>query len=338
MPNSPSGPAAPALQRHPWRGYFLIAAATVCWAGAATLGKAIFNGRLFGGRSLISPLVLTQARTSFAALVLAAYLLLRHGPGMFRISRRDLALSALIGTLGLAGSNFFYYWAVQKTTVALAITVQYTAPVWVLLFMVAVGRQRVTWQRAGAVLLALAGVALVIGFFSSDIKLDRAGIGAATLAAFSFSFYNIVGQGLVTRNHPLKIMSYALLSSGILWLVINPPWRLVASHYTSGQWAFLFVFACLSMLLPYVFHFHGLKYLDPTRAVVTSCLEPVFGVIFAAIFIHEPLHWPQGVGVLAVLIATVMLAEKGAQHARLKQTGDSTDQEERRGDLEEDRP
>ncbi|HEY6250251.1 MAG TPA: DMT family transporter [Candidatus Angelobacter sp.] len=313
MQNNLFASAAPSLKRHLWRGYFLIAAATVCWAGAATFGKAVFNRRLFSGQSLISPLVLTQARTSFAALMLAAYLLLRHGPGMFRISRRDLALSAMIGTLGLAGSNFFYYWAVQKTTVALAITVQYTAPVWVLLFMVARGRQRATWQRAFAVLLALAGVALVIGFFSSDIKLNRAGVGAALLAAFSFSFYNIAGQGLVTRNHPLKIMSYALLSSGVLWLVVNPPWRLVASHYTPGQWAFLFVFACLSMLLPYVFHFHGLKYLDPTRAVVTSCLEPVFAVIFAAVFIQEPLHWSQGLGILAVLTATVLLQTKAAQ-------------------------
>ena len=311
MQNNPSGVAAHTIQRHPWRGYFLIAAATVCWAAAATFGKAVFNGRLFRGGSLISPLVLTQARTTFAALLLTIYLLIGNGRAMFRISKRDLALSALIGTMGLAGSNFFYYWAVQKTTVALAITVQYTAPVWVFLFMVARGRQGATWQRVSAVLLALAGVALVIGFFSSDIRLNRAGVGAAMLAAFSFSFYNVVGQGLVTRNHPLKVMSYALLSSAILWLVVNPPWRLIASHYTGGQWAFLFVFACLSMLLPYMLHFNGLKYLDPTRAVVTSCLEPVFAVIFAAAFIHEPLHWSQALGIVAVLGATIMLRKQG---------------------------
>ena len=312
MQNNPSAAEVPGPKHHLWRGYFLIAAATVCWAAAATFGKAVFNGYLFGGRSLISPLVLTQARTSFAALLLVVYLLLRDGPGVFKISKRDLALCTLIGTLGLASSNFFYYWAVQKTSVALAITVQYTAPVWVLLFMVARGKQRATLRRTFAVLLALAGVALVIGFFTSDIKLNRAGVGAAMLAAFSFSFYNIQAQELVTRNRPLKIMSYALLSSGVLWLLVNPPWRLAATHYTQGQWAFLFVFACLSMLLPYVLYFHGLKYLDPTRAVVTSCLEPVFGVIFAAGFIHEPLRWSQGLGILSVLAGTVLLQRKAS--------------------------
>ena len=225
---------------------------------------------------------------------------------MFELSRRDLGICALTGTLGLAGSNFFYYWAIQKTTVAVAITVQYTAPVWVLLFMVARGRQSATLQRIFAVLLALAGVALVIGLFSSEIKLKASGVAAAMLAAFSFSFYNIAAQSLVARNHPLKIMNYTLLSSTVLWLVVDPPWRLLARHYSGGQWGFLLLFAFLSMLLPYVFYFNGLKYLDPTRAVITSCLEPVFAIIFAAIFIGEGVHGLQLAGIAAVLTATIM--------------------------------
>ncbi|HKD13209.1 MAG TPA: EamA family transporter [Candidatus Angelobacter sp.] len=312
MQSEPGGLAALPVRRHVWRGYFLIAAATLCWAGAATFGKAVFKGRLFGGQSLISPLVLTQTRTTFAAGMLTLFLALRVGTNAFKLCKRDLLLCALIGTLGLAGSNFFYYWAIQKTTVAVAITVQYTAPVWVLIFMVARGRQAATVSKVIAVLLALAGVALVAELFSSETKLNAAGVGAAMLAAFSFSFYNIGAQELVARNNPLQIMNYALLSSAALWFVVDPPWRLAAKHYTGGQWGFLFAFACLSMLLPYVLYFHGLKYLDPTRAVVTSCLEPVFATLFAALFIGEKVHGMQAIGIAAVLIATIMVQRKAA--------------------------
>ena len=301
--------AVPSVNPHAWRGYFLIASATLFWGAAVTFGKAIFNGGLFAGKALISPLVLTQTRTTFAAILLTSFLLLQKGTGALRISRRDLALSAMIGTLGIAGSNFFYYWAVQKTTVAVAITVQYTAPVWVLLFMVARGRQQATLQRVFAVILALAGVALVIGLFS-QMRLNVAGVLAGLLAAFSYAFYNIGAQELVTRNGPLKIMSYALLSSAILWLVIDPPWRLMARHFGAWQWGFLFLFACLSMLLPYICYFNGLKYLDPTRAVITSCLEPVFAVVFAAIFVHEGLRGLQAAGIAVVMTATVLAQKK----------------------------
>jgi drug/metabolite transporter (DMT)-like permease len=54
----------------------------------------------------------------------------------------------------------------------------------------------------------------------------------------------------------------------------------------------------------------GLKYLDPTRAVITSCLEPVFAILFAWIFVGETLRGLQVAGIVAVLVATVMVQMK----------------------------
>jgi len=292
---------------HHWRRYFFIAAATFCWGAAATAGKAIFNGRVFAGRSLISPLVLTQARTTFAVMVLAVLLLLRYGPAFFRISRRDLLLCTLTGTLGLAGSNYFYYLSIQKASVAIAITLQYTAPVWVLMTMVFLGRDKFTFRRVGAVVLALLGIALAIDVMHSGLNLRAVGVLAGIIASFSYAFYNIVAQSLVNRNHQFKVMFYALLAASVLWLIVNPPGRIIAEHFTGSQWSFLFLFACLSTLLPYFFYFTGLKYLDPTRAVIASCLEPVFAILFAVSFVGEVLRPVQVTGIAAVLLATVMV-------------------------------
>lgn len=306
------------LDPHHWRGYFLIAAATLGWGAAATVGKAVFNGQLFAGRPQISPLLLTQTRTTFTVLLLSVFLFARYGRDFFRISRRDLIWSALAGTLGTAGSNFFYYYAVQKSTVAIAITLQYTAPLWVLLFMVLYRGERLTGRRVGSILLALAGIALTLGVFRTGFGassgLNMLGAIAAMAASFSFAFYNVVGAGLVHRNQPLKIMFYTLLSAAVLWAILSPPWRLPAQNFSGRQWGFLFVFACLSMVLPYVCFFNGLKYLDPTRAVVASCLEPVFAILFAAMFVHEAVDIVQIAGIMAVLAGTVIaqLPQRGA--------------------------
>jgi len=292
---------------HPWRGYFLIAGATFFWGAAATFGKAVFTGRLFAGLPSISPLVITQTRTTFAALMLLVLLWLRYGRPFFRIAKRDLVLSLLIGAMGIAGSNYFYYLAIQKTTVALAIILQYTSPVWVLLYMVLRGRQRATLGKISAVALALIGIALAVGLFRSGIHPDGGGVAAAMVAGLCFSFYIVTGKDLVARNHQLKVMTYALLGSAALWMAVNPPWRLIAQHYSAGQWLFLFLFSCLSILLPYVLYFTGLRYLDPTRAVVTSCLEPVFATLLAVTFLNEALQGMQVLGIVAVLAATVMV-------------------------------
>ena len=274
------------------------------------VGKAIFNGSVFAGHAMLSPVVLTQARTSFTVLVLGPALFLWFGRRIFTIDRKDLILSALVGTLGVACSNYFYYLAVQKSTVALAITVQYAAPIWVLLYMVLRGRERATVQRTVAALVAMLGTGLAIGVFQSGIKFSAIAVVSALLASFGYAFYNVGGQGLVSRNHQFTVMFYVLLSAALMWLFVNPPWKVAAQHFTGRQWGFLFAFACLSMVLPYMLYLSGLKYLDPTRAVITSCLEPVFAILFAWIFIDETLRPLQVAGIVAVLAATVMVQAK----------------------------
>ena len=51
-------------------------------------------------------------------------------------------------------------------------------------------------------------------------------------------------------------------------------------------------------------------HLDPTRAVVTSCLEPVFAIMFSVLFVGETLGILQVAGIVAVLTATVMVQKQ----------------------------
>ena len=214
----------------------------------------------------------------------------------------------VVGVVGVAASNFLYYFAIEKTTVATAIILQYTAPVWVLLYMVARRMQRATPQRIIAVLAAIAGCALAIGLAGrAQLKLDPVGVAAAVGAAFAFSFYNVFGHRLVARYERWRVLAYVLLGAALFWSVVNPPWKVIAAHYSGTQWAFLFVFACLSVLLPFSLYFTGLQHLDATRAIVTSCLEPVFAILFAATFAAERLSLLQGVGVVLVVAATVIV-------------------------------
>jgi drug/metabolite transporter (DMT)-like permease len=174
--------------------------------------------------------------------------------------------------------------------------------------MVARRLQRATLQRVLGVAAALAGVVLAIGLVGQGhIKLNASGVLIAEGAAFSFAFYNVFGHGLIARFDRWSVLTYVLLGATLFWLVVNPPWKIAAAHYSSGQWGFLFVFACVSVLAPFSLYFTGLQYLDATRAIVTSCLEPVFAILFAAIFVAERLTWIQMIGVVLVVAATVIV-------------------------------
>lgn len=256
----------------------------------------------------IDPLILSQSRASFSLLVLLTVLLAVRGPRRLRLPRVDVRRIFVLGILGVAPSNYLYYLAIQRTNVATAIILQYTAPVWVLLYTVARGAQKPTLQRIAAVGLAVTGIVLVIGIFGSGgFHLDTIGVAAALLAAFSFAFYNIGGHSILARYDRWTVLVYTLLSASLLWLVVNPPWKIVAAHYSGIQWLFLLVFSLISVLGPFSFYFAGLQHLEPTRAIVVSCLEPVFSIVIAAFVLGEVLRPLQTLGIVLVLVAIVVV-------------------------------
>ncbi|MGD0507174.1 MAG: DMT family transporter [Terriglobales bacterium] len=300
---------------HPLRGYFYIGSAAFLWGISATLGRAAFTGHpLPGGVSLgaslgkIDPLILSQSRATLSLAVLLPVLLARRGASALRVPGRDLVQLVLLGIFGVAVSNYFYYLAIQRTNVATAIILQYTAPVWVLLYTVVRGAQRPSLRRTAAVGLAVVGCALAVGFVASGgFRLDAVGIAAALLAAFSFAFYNVGGHRLLARYDRWKVLLWVLLSTSTFWIFVNPPWKIVAAHYGREQWEFMLLFSLVSVLLPFSCYFAGLQHLEPTRAIVASCLEPVFSIVIAALVLGELLRPLQTVGIVLVLVAIVLI-------------------------------
>ena len=305
-----SSKSAEHFSAHPLRGYIYIGGSALFWGISASLGRAAFTGRLFSGSGIerISPLILSQARTTFSFVVVAIGLLIFRGPPRLRMPWRDLVKVLILGLGGVAASNYFYYLAIQRTNVATAIIVQYTAPIWVLLYMLARRIEKPTMAKMVSVLLAISGIALVIGLVGQGkLHLDSVGVTAALIAAFSFAYYNIGGHSILVHYDRWMVLLYATLSASLFWMCVNPPARIAAAHYSPTAWLFLFVFAILSVLIPFSLYFAGLQYLDPTKAIIASCLEPVFTVVIAAVALNEVVRPLQALGMLMVLAAIIVV-------------------------------
>ncbi len=280
------------------------------------MGRAVFTGKLPLGTATfrpIDPLILSQTRTTFSLLVLLPLLVASQGWQRIKMPARDLAYCFLLGTCGVAVSNYFYYVAIQRTNVATAIIVQYTAPVWVLLYVVARRQQKLSLQKVLAVALAVTGIALVIGILRTKpndartLHLDSYGLIAALLASFSFAFYNVGGHRILARYDRWRVLVWTLAAAAAFWLVVNPPWKILAAHYAPAQWLFLFVFSMISVLGAFSLYFLGLQHLEPTRAIIASCLEPVFSILLAAVLLGEVLRPVQTLGIAFVLAAIVIV-------------------------------
>lgn len=288
------------------------------------MGRAAFTGHLpaWLGASLnsslpnslknIDPLILSQSRATLSLAVLFPILLLRRGPAQLAVPLRDALRFFLLGVFGIAASNYLYYLAIQRTNVATAIILQYTAPVWVLIYTALRSSQRPSSIKILAVALSVAGCALAVGLVGSGgLRLDAVGVIAALLAAFSFAFYNIGGHSVLARYDRWKVLLWVLFAAALFWIVVNPPQKIVAAHYGLGQWVFLLLFSLVSVLGPFSCYFAGLQHLEPTRAIVTSCLEPVFSIVITALVLGELVRPVQTAGIALVLGAIVLIQLPG---------------------------
>lgn len=310
-----------ANKTHPLRGYLYVAAATLCWGISASLGRAAFTGKVLGGLRPIDPLILAQARTTIAFFLVTPILWAVRGRASTRLPRREMGQAFLLGVFGLAFSNYAYYLAIQKTTVATAIILQYVAPVWVLLYMLVTRQQRPTVSRISGVMLAVVGCVFAIGVFAGvkhipflavnagSIKLNTVGVLAAQVAAVAFAFYSVYGRHLLQNYDRWAVLTNSLLGAAIFWIIVNPPWKIVAAHYAPKQYGFMVLFSVTSAAIPFSLYFAGLHHLDATRVIVTAALEPVFSVLIAAIFLGEIVS-PVQVGGMAVVLSAILLIQR----------------------------
>lgn len=300
-------------------GYLHIAGAALCWGFSAGLAKFLFLRHA-------DPVTLAQVRASFAFLVLLAIAVFWRR-SMLRVGLRDAAGLAALGLFGMVASTFGYLVAIQRTTVATAIVLQYTAPIWVILYSALFVGERLTARRALAAALSFAGCVLAVGGYrlagtpglapgasgraaglGPGIAWNSAGVAWGVVSAFSFSFFTIWGARMARRVALWTSLLYALGTATLFWAVVRSPARLVNEGYSASQWALLLLYAVISILLPYALFYSGLRRLRPPNVMVTSTLEPVFAILFAFLLAGEGLAPLQFLGMAGVLGAVLILA------------------------------
>ncbi len=283
-----------------FKGYMMVMGASLFWGGSATAAKFLLNRHL-------DTLLIVQTRVTFACLLLLPYLLLTK-PGVLRVRPRDLWQLALLGILGVAGSNFTYYFAIKESTVATAILIQYTAPIFVMAYAAHSGEERVTTVKLIAAALSLLGCFLAVGAYNlSLLKISPLGLVSAICSVFTWAFMNVYTRHLLSRYTLWTVMFYAIASASAFWLIVQPPWIITRLDLPADVWGGLIVLSIVSILIPHTLYFSGLQYVVASRAIITSTLEPVIAIMTAALFLGEYLAFGQAVGAIVVLSAIVLL-------------------------------
>jgi len=298
--------------QHPERGYAYLVVAAVLFAVNGTVSKVILDTEM-------SALRLTELRCA-GAVVGLGLVLLAVSPGRLLVSWREVPLLAAYGVAGVALTQCFYFIAITRMPVSIALLFEYTAPLMVALWARFVMHQPVRNRVWAALGLALAGLALVADVWS-DSTLDGLGVASALVAAVALATYYLLGEHSASRRDPLSTTFWAFVFATLFWSVVQPWWSFPFEAVTGDTsllgnvadlslplWTLMTWMVVLGTIVPFVLVLTGLHHLPATRVGMVGMLEPVLAGVVAWLWLGEALSAVQLVGAGVVLVG-ILLAQ-----------------------------
>jgi drug/metabolite transporter (DMT)-like permease len=285
------------------RGYVLVALAAIMWACGGAAAKYLFNR----GTTAFD---LIQLRTSLSFIGLFGWLALTR-PGILKISPRDLPYFLALGIFGIAAAQFFYLFAISKISVAAAILLHYTGPLFIFLYKLVFTRERLKISTALAMTATIVGCALVVEAYDPQaLALNRIGVLGGLLAALAFATYSLLSEYGMRRYPPWTVLAYGMLFAALAWNALHPPLTAFTTDRTAADWGWIVFIAVVGTILPFGLYFQGIHRIRSTHAAITATLEPVTAGVIAFLFLNELLAPTQILGGLLVLAAIIYLQRR----------------------------
>lgn len=295
------------------RSEILLTLAAVMFASNGVASKLLLNDHISAWR-------LAQVRSISTFLILAALIAWR-APKTMRIAKREVPRLAALGAFGIAAVNGTYFLAISRMHVSIALLIEFTAPVWIVLYLRYVRKKHVPNEMWLALFLALLGLAFVAQVWNG-LTLDGIGVLAALASAFAVAFFFLAGEGMTEHRDNQSTTMWGFGFAALSWSLIMPIWTFpfdvftvsiplegALDGYNAPGWVLILYVVFIGTVFPYLCVMNGLRNLSASTTSAFGMLEPIFAGIIAWFWFGESWTTIQLIGGV-IVIAGIYMADR----------------------------
>ncbi len=284
-----------------YRGAGLIMLAAICWGISGGIGDILINKGW-------DPIVISFYRGAVAWICFIAWFFFH--PKLNWITSSRFHIWSLLAGAGVAGNFTFYFLSIQASSVAVAVTLMYTAPVFVLLISFLLRAERSTWFKWTCIIVVLMGIILLTGAYdvesvSTSFFGTAAGIAAGlsyTLFIFGFKNASVIGKPQAS------LMSAFFSFCLILFLIMDK--EQAAQVLTSNDIGWFLLLGILGAGVSFILYIIGIRWTAPTTASMVAMVEPVTASLFGVLLLGNYLAGMQLLGMVLILVTTTLFSVK----------------------------
>ena len=277
------------LQKH--RGELFLLAGALLFSFNGIVSKLVLT-------SSLSALNLAQVRSTGAFIILFLLIFFRSREKL-RVTKKELPQLAFFGVIGIAAVQFLYFMAISRMHVSFALIIEFTAPIWIVLWIKYVKKRFVPTDMWIAIFLAFIGLLFIAQVWKGR-TLDTIGLIAAFLDAIALSIYFLMGEKLTKTRDIQSLTFFGFAFATLTWLIILPIWNFpfeVFSERINMQglfegfdtygWVLIAWIIIFGTIVPYLLVITGIKTLSASTSSVIGMVEPVLVGILAWWWLRE---------------------------------------------------
>ncbi len=279
-------------------GDVLVLLTVMLWGASFTVIKSAYDE--------VTPLAFAAVRFVIASLGLLLIMAILRQP--VAIARRDLLRVAALGVFHVGLYQIFFSTGLRYTTASNSILIINTSQIITGLLVWITRAEPISWRQAVGMLLAAAGVVILVEAGGDLSTGHLKGDLLTLLAAWSYGVTPVMVLPLYRRYSTLSVMAVSMMFGTVLLLAVGLPELTRQSWAISpAAWGQLAYAALGAGTLGYLFWYEGIRRIGPTRVAAYAYLIPPFGVWLAVTALHEPFGAQHLLGAV-VILAGVALA------------------------------
>ena len=290
--------------KHAATGYLLYLIAATLWGLNGTVSKIILLS--IGDAARVS-----QLRTTAAFLILLTFVALTNRKA-FRLKKSEIPVLVIYALLGITLTQWAYFEAISRMPVGITLLIEFTAPIYIVLWVRFVRKQKVRSTIWLGLALAIGGLALVAQVWEG-FMLDTVGFFFAFGATFSLVIYFLFGEKASENRDSVSLIMWGFLIATIFWAVTLPwskfPWQslnvdvqpFVNSDVTSPLLLLITYMIIGGTVLPFVLVVMAIKHLGAAGASLMGMFEPLVAFLIAWVVLGESLNLIQIIGGFTML-------------------------------------
>lgn len=219
---------------------------------------------------------------------------------------------SVLAGVGVAGNFSFYFVSIAEGSVAVAVTLMYSAPVFVYLVSFALRLERATPMKGIAICVVMLGIVLLTGIYDVDAgRVTLVGVGAGLLAGVSYALFIFGFKYAAPHGSPQAVLVIAFVTLACILAGLGDTTQTV-KVVQSAQWPLFVALGLLGAGLSFILYLRGLRHTAPAVASIVAMVEPVTASLFGVWVLGETLAALQLLGMGLILATVTALSMRAA--------------------------